>query len=51
VRGAFLNVQINASGLDDKEYAAQVLAEGQKMADAADAAEREILEIVHEKMK
>jgi glutamate formiminotransferase/formiminotetrahydrofolate cyclodeaminase len=51
VRGAFLNVQINASGLDDKEYAAQVLAEGQKMADAADAAEREILAIVHEKMK
>jgi glutamate formiminotransferase / formiminotetrahydrofolate cyclodeaminase len=51
VRGAFLNVQINASGLDDRDYATQVLAEGQKMADAADAAERDILEIVHKKMQ
>ncbi|MFN0037761.1 MAG: glutamate formimidoyltransferase [Saprospiraceae bacterium] len=46
VRGAFMNIQVNTSGLDDKEYAAQVLAEGRKMVEQADAAEREILEMV-----
>ncbi len=46
VRGAFMNIQVNASGLDDKEFAAQVLGEGKKMAEAADTLEREILEMV-----
>ncbi len=46
VRGAYMNIQVNTSGLDDKEYAARVLAEGQKMAEAADVMEREILEMV-----
>jgi glutamate formiminotransferase/formiminotetrahydrofolate cyclodeaminase len=46
VRGAFMNIQVNTSGLDDKAYAEQVLAEGQKMVNAADALERTILEIV-----
>lgn len=46
VHGAFLNVKINASGLNDKEWAQQVLAEGQQMAEAADRAEQEILGII-----
>ncbi len=50
VLGAFLNVKINASGLDDKAYAAQALAEGERMAAAADVAEREILAAVNGKI-
>ena len=50
VRGAYMNIQVNTSGLNDKEYAAQVLAEGKKMAEAADKMEREILEIVRGKI-
>jgi len=44
--GAFLNVKVNTTGLDDKAYAAAVLAEGEKMAAAAEAAEREVLAAV-----
>lgn len=50
VRGAFLNVKINASGLDDKNYAAQVVADGEKMAKQADEAEQRIMEIVESKI-
>lgn len=50
VRGAFMNIQVNATGLDDKAFAAQVLADGQKMVEAADALEREILGIVAGKL-
>ncbi len=46
VRGAFMNIQVNTGGLNDKEYAENVLAEGKKMAEAADKMEREILEMV-----
>ncbi len=51
VRGAFLNVKINTSGLDDKNYAAQVLADGEKMVKQADEAESGgILAIVENKI-
>ena len=50
VRGAFLNVKINASGLDDKNYAAQVLADGEKMVAQADESERGIMQIVENKI-
>ena len=50
VHGSFLNVQVNASGLDDKAYTAQVLAEGARMIQAADEAERAILELVRAKI-
>lgn len=50
VHGAFLNVKINATGLDDKAYGAQVLAEGEKMTAAADHAEGEILAVVRGKI-
>lgn len=46
VRGAFMNIQVNTAGFDDKAFADQVLSEGQKMADEADKMEREILELV-----
>ena len=46
VRGAFMNIQVNTAGLDDKEYAEQVLSEGRIMVEQADKMEREILEIV-----
>lgn len=50
VQGAWLNVRINVGGLKDKEFVAAALAEGQALADAADIAEKEIMEIVREKM-
>jgi len=46
VRGAYMNIQVNTGGFNDKEFAEAVLAEGQKMAEEADKMEREILEIV-----
>jgi glutamate formiminotransferase/formiminotetrahydrofolate cyclodeaminase len=50
VYGAFLNVKVNASGLDDKTYAAQVVAEAEKMAAQADAEERVIIGIVQSRI-
>jgi glutamate formiminotransferase/formiminotetrahydrofolate cyclodeaminase len=46
VRGAYMNIQVNTSGFDDKDFAEHVLSEGQKMAEQADVMEREILELV-----
>jgi glutamate formiminotransferase/formiminotetrahydrofolate cyclodeaminase len=46
VRGAFMNIQVNTSGFDDKDFAEHVLSEGQKMEEQADVMEREILELV-----
>jgi glutamate formiminotransferase / formiminotetrahydrofolate cyclodeaminase len=50
VHGAFLNVKINASGLEDRAFAEQVLAEGQALIAATDAEERAILEVVNGKI-
>ncbi len=49
--GAFLNVQINADGLDDKEFVESKLSAGAAMVVEAKALEREILEIVEAKIK
>jgi glutamate formiminotransferase/formiminotetrahydrofolate cyclodeaminase len=46
VLGAFLNVKINVSGLEDKAFAASLLEEGGRMAAEAVQAEQEILSIV-----
>jgi glutamate formiminotransferase / formiminotetrahydrofolate cyclodeaminase len=51
VRGAFLNVKINAGGLQDKVWASDVVAQGEALITQADALEKEILDIVEEKMK
>ncbi|NNE28369.1 MAG: glutamate formimidoyltransferase [Saprospiraceae bacterium] len=50
VHGAFLNVQINAPGLKDKDYVQKVLNEGQKMIALADQMEGEILQMVRDKI-
>lgn len=50
VRGAFLNVKINAAGLDDKNYAAETVAAGEKMVAEADASEQAIMLIVEQKI-
>lgn len=46
VRGAYLNVQINVEGLDDKQYVDKVLKEGQQMIEKALEKEKEILKTV-----
>jgi len=48
--GAFLNVKVNASGLDDKEYTAKIINEGQQMQNRAIQEEMEILKLVDEKI-
>ena len=50
VMGAYLNVKINASGLDDKEYAQDVLAKGKLLEEEAQALEYEILNITNQKI-
>jgi len=50
VMGAYLNVKINAAGLDDKAYVEQVLADGNAIEDKAIQEEKEILEIVNSKI-
>ncbi len=50
VQGAFLNVKINAAGLKDRVKAEALIAEAAKIAEAADAEERRILEIVNSKI-
>lgn len=45
VIGAFLNVQINASGLEDKKFAEKVISEGEAMVVKAKVLEEEILRI------
>lgn len=50
VLGAFLNVKINAAGLEDKTFAAGILKEGENIAQKAQALETEILSIVNSKI-
>lgn len=50
VMGAYLNVKINASGLDDKAYIEKVLADGKALEEKAIQEEKEILKIVNEKI-
>lgn len=51
VIGAFLNVKINASGLEDKKFAEKIVSESQAIVEKAEILEKEILEIVHSKIK
>jgi glutamate formiminotransferase/formiminotetrahydrofolate cyclodeaminase len=51
VMGAYLNVKINASGLDDKEFVEKILAEGKEIEAKTLQEEREILEIVNKKIE
>ncbi len=51
VMGAFLNVKINAAGLDDKDFVKKVLNEGEKIQQEAINMEKEILKIVESKIE
>jgi glutamate formiminotransferase/formiminotetrahydrofolate cyclodeaminase len=51
VMGAFLNVKINASGLDDKTYVNDILDKASAIEQKAKAMEDEILKIVESKIK
>lgn len=50
IRGALLNVRINAASLDDKKWADQIIAEGLQIQDQAETLEREIIEMVESKL-
>ena len=50
VMGAFLNVKINSSGVEDKKWIEDILARGEETQKNAVALEQEILEIVNGKM-
>ena len=50
VMGAFLNVKINAAGLDDKAFAADIIRQGEEIVEKANRLEAEILEIVNSKI-
>lgn len=51
VMGAFLNVRINAAGLTDKEFAANIIRKGETIEEEAQKSETKILEIVNRKMQ
>jgi len=50
VMGAYLNVKINAAGLDDKEFAAEMVSKGEVLEEQAIRKESEILAIVDGKI-
>ncbi|MEI6489991.1 MAG: glutamate formimidoyltransferase [Bacteroidota bacterium] len=50
VIGAYLNVKINASGLSDKSFAADIIAKGKQIEEKAQALENEILNVVKSKI-
>ncbi len=50
VMGAYLNVRINASGLNDKTFVEKVISEGALIEKQAQESEKEILEIVDTKI-
>jgi glutamate formiminotransferase/formiminotetrahydrofolate cyclodeaminase len=51
IRGAFLNVKINASGLDDREFVSDLLLQGQKIESEAIEEEEAILRKVEMKIQ
>lgn len=50
VMGAFMNVRINASGYEDKDFVADVLSRGRDIENKTIALEGEILRVVNEKI-
>jgi glutamate formiminotransferase / formiminotetrahydrofolate cyclodeaminase len=50
IRGAFLNVRINASGLHDKNFAGTILNTGKDIEAKSKTSEEEILEIINKKI-
>lgn len=50
VKGAFLNVKINAAGLDDKKFVEEIIEKGKAIQEKAATLQKEILDIVDSKM-
>jgi len=50
IKGAFLNVKINASELNDKDFVKDVIARGEVLESKAEEAEQEILKKINEKI-
>lgn len=50
IKGAFLNVRINAGGLDDKSYAKEIIEKGYDIENKASKEEEAILRLVEEKL-
>jgi glutamate formiminotransferase/formiminotetrahydrofolate cyclodeaminase len=50
IKGAFLNVKINAAGLSDKDFVKDVITRGTDIESKADSAEKEILKIINAKI-
>ncbi len=50
VKGAFLNVKINTSDLDDKAFVKKIISKGSKLLKDAAAKQKEILNIVEDKL-
>ncbi|MEK7226210.1 MAG: cyclodeaminase/cyclohydrolase family protein, partial [Bacteroidota bacterium] len=50
VMGAFMNVRINASGCDDKDFVNEMISKGKEIEKKTIALETEILKIVNEKI-
>jgi len=50
IRGAYLNVRINAAGLDDRDFAGSVIASGHRIIEKAEEEETEIIGIVDQKI-
>jgi glutamate formiminotransferase / formiminotetrahydrofolate cyclodeaminase len=50
IRGAFLNVQINAAGIDDKVFVTDLIARGRKIDEESLQLENEIISILGSKM-
>ncbi len=50
IRGAWLNVKINAEGMDDKEFLEQVFKDGESLIKKSEFIEGEILDIVERKI-
>jgi glutamate formiminotransferase/formiminotetrahydrofolate cyclodeaminase len=51
VIGAFLNVKINAAGLTDKSFAADIIKKGEAIEERAKESETKILSIVNRRMQ
>ena len=49
IKGAFLNVKINASALKDKEFVKDVIGRGEEIESKAEAAEEAILKMIEVK--
>jgi glutamate formiminotransferase/formiminotetrahydrofolate cyclodeaminase len=50
VKGAFLNVKINASGVEDKEFIGEIIRKGEEIERKTIEKEKEILKIVEDKL-